>query len=194
MCWRIVEVATVVQGEGRTMEADHTTVGLQAIALAFVLMVAITGGIVFVLFGPSSVSYGYTSRRNLGLAAFVELSVSQGRDQTPCFHGEKIDNWAERREFRRRRGNPVQVVIAVDDAAGVATPGMVIDRSRGGLCLAVAQPPAVGSYLLVRPANSPDSQAWVRVQVRHCRHRGGRWLIGCKFEQRLSRTELIPFG
>ena len=72
--------------------------------------------------------------------------------------------------------------------------GTVIDRSRGGLCLCVADPRDVGAILKVRAAHAPDTDVWVPVEVRHCRARDGDYLLGCKFEQKLSWGELLLFG
>jgi hypothetical protein len=32
------------------------------------------------------------------------------------------------------------------------------------------------------------------VEVRHCRHKGDRWLAGCKFGQELPWSVLLLFG
>ena len=106
----------------------------------------------------------------------------------------QFENARERRQWLRRQGNPVDVLIAADEPAVDATRGTVLDRSRGGLCLSAHGPAPVGTILKVRAAHAPEVDAWVSVEVRHCQERDGSWQLGCKFEQKLSWSELLLFG
>jgi hypothetical protein len=58
--------------------------------------------------------------------------------------------------------------------------GEVVDRSRGGLAVVVAEQARVGERLRVRPATEPDVP-WAEVEVRHGRPGAGGWLLGCRF-------------
>ncbi len=94
----------------------------------------------------------------------------------------------------RRSGEtiPAQVTIGNDDSQLIDA--TVVDRSRGGLGLALPQEVRVGSALRVRSMNYEESGPWVEVEVRHCRRRGDQWLVGCKFRQTLPLNVLLLFG
>jgi hypothetical protein len=107
---------------------------------------------------------------------------------------ERAASRKERREWLRRVGELIQVDVA--DADGLAKPyaGKVVDRSRGGLCLAVGAPVEVGTRLRIRSSFYDETAPWVQVEVKRCWNAQGQWLLGCKFLQELPWSVLLLFG
>src|SRR5205807_1624549 len=100
---------------------------------------------------------------------------------------------AERRSSLRRPGNPVAVLVASAQASTQPWEGWVIDRSRGGLRLAVPKPMAVGTLLKVRTTHDPECAPWVQLRVQRCRPRDGVWVLGCQFVQLPPINVLLLF-
>ena len=100
----------------------------------------------------------------------------------------------DRRTFARRPGNPVPIRVRDEACPAEPVDGGVLDRSRGGLLVALSQPVPVGARLSVRTPNASDDLEWIPVEVRHCRHTDGRWLVGCKFQNELPWSVLLLFG
>ena len=102
----------------------------------------------------------------------------------------------ERRRAIRRGGLPTPILI-VDPKAGRRAKAMeayVLDRSTGGLRLAVEKPVNVGGTLLAKPGNAPDGFEWVKVLIRNCREVGDYYEVGCQFETELELNRLLMFG
>jgi hypothetical protein len=72
--------------------------------------------------------------------------------------------------------------------------GLVVNRSRGGLCLVVHGPVEKGSLLRVRAAHVPDDMPWVPVHVRRCQAKGDSWRLGCQFVEKLPWSVVLLFG
>ncbi len=70
----------------------------------------------------------------------------------------------------------------------------VLDRSTGGLRLAMAKPFPTGTILHARPGNAPEESLWVAMIVRSCKECGDYYEIGCQFEQELPWSQLLLFG
>lgn len=100
----------------------------------------------------------------------------------------------ERRSSLRRRGNPVAVLVANAQAASKPWDGWVLDRSSGGLRLAVPRAIAVGTLLKVRTTHDPDCAPWVQLCVKRCRQRDDVWVLGCQFVQMPPVNVLLLFG
>jgi hypothetical protein len=88
----------------------------------------------------------------------------------------------------------VEVLIAAKLPGQEPAKAVVVDRSRGGLCLSLSQPAAEGTILRLRVASLADDMEWVEVEVKHCRRTKQRWLVGCKFVQDLPWTVVLMFG
>jgi hypothetical protein len=101
---------------------------------------------------------------------------------------------AEQRDTLRREGNPVDVLVSDAEVLAEPAPGVVLNRSRGGLLLSLTAPAEVGAVLTVRAAHAVEQMDWVPVEVRHCRQKGDRWLAGCKFGKELPWSVLLLFG
>lgn len=101
---------------------------------------------------------------------------------------------ADRRNSVRRDGAPVEVVVTSPAFKSGTNNGYVLDRSTGGMKLALAAGMAPGGALQVRARHAPDTTPWVTVIVRSCRPTGEYYEIGCEFEQTPPWNVLLLFG
>jgi hypothetical protein len=102
----------------------------------------------------------------------------------------------ERRRSIRRGGLPTPILV-IDSKAGKrakATEAYVLDRSSGGLRLALEKAIPAGSALLAKPGNAPEGFEWVKLVVRNCREVGDYFELGCQFETDLELSRLLMFG
>lgn len=102
----------------------------------------------------------------------------------------------ERRRSIRRGGLPTPLHI-VDSKAGRRArviDAYVLDRSTGGLRIAMEKPVAIGSTMLAKPSNAPEGFAWVRIMIRSCHEVGDYYELGCQFESDLELSRLLMFG
>ena len=106
----------------------------------------------------------------------------------PSPFGIEIDSLVERRRHPRRRGGDLKVRISDYKAEAQPVEGTILDRSAGGLCLAVPRFVAAGSVISVRPVNAPEMVPWVHVEVMYTNTRADHWVIGCQF------THLVPWS
>ena len=104
------------------------------------------------------------------------------------------DSFADRRASIRREGTPVQILMTAPSLRNGQGSGYVLDRSTGGLRVAVKSEIAAGTAMQVRAANAPESVPWVTVQVRSCRDSGPHFELGCEFEQTPPWNVLLLFG
>jgi hypothetical protein len=104
------------------------------------------------------------------------------------------DTYANRRSSSRREGPPVRVILSSPAFRGQMETGWVMDRSTGGLRIAINKPLAAGSVLQVRAENAPDTIPWTSVVIRSCRDEGPHHEIGCSFEQTPPWNVLLLFG
>jgi hypothetical protein len=102
----------------------------------------------------------------------------------------------ERRRAIRRGGlpTPIYIVDARGGRKARATEAYVLDRSTGGLRLALEASVPVGGALLAKPSNAPDGFEWVRMTIRSCREVGDYYEVGCQFDQELELSRLLMFG
>lgn len=100
----------------------------------------------------------------------------------------------ERRVALRRGGNPVAILISDAEARSRPSPGWVIDRSTGGLCLSVSEAVVEGTILSVRTSNAPETIPWVQLEVKNCRAVGGEYELGCQFVRTPPWSVLLLFG
>ena len=94
----------------------------------------------------------------------------------------------EQRESLRRQGHAVSVAVAE------VGQGWVLDRSMGGLCLALPAPAPQGAFLKVRAANAPEGTPWAEVEVLHCQPEEGHQRVGCRFRERPRMGVLLLYG
>lgn len=100
----------------------------------------------------------------------------------------------ERRQSTRRTGVPTEVQISDPKKPKRIIDGYVLDRSRGGLRLAMEKPVATGVFLNVRPTNAPSEVPWTPIFVRNCNDIGDYFEVGCEFQVELSWNLLLMFG
>jgi hypothetical protein len=102
----------------------------------------------------------------------------------------------ERRRAIRRGGlpTPIYIVDAKGGRKAKVTEAYVLDRSTGGLRLALESQVQVGSALMAKPSNAPEGFEWVRMNIRSCREVGDYYEVGCQFDQELELSRLLMFG
>jgi hypothetical protein len=96
--------------------------------------------------------------------------------QVERIHDEPAD---ERRQSPRLRAGTAPAVVAHPSAPAEWDAAAVLDRSVGGLALLLGRPTAVEDVLLVWLGDARE--AWLPVQVRHCRKVHGGWEVGVAF-------------
>jgi hypothetical protein len=101
---------------------------------------------------------------------------------------------AERRAALRRNGNPTAVLLTDAEAKTEPTPGWVLDRSTGGLGLAVGEQVEPGTLLSIRTVNAPRIVPWIQLEVKTCRAEDGCWELGCQFRKTPPWSVLLLFG
>jgi PilZ domain len=101
---------------------------------------------------------------------------------------------AERRQFARRGGSPVPVLIADPQTKQNVRKGAVLDRSQGGLRLLVDESATVGQIVAVRPESAGTLLPWVEMEVRRCHRTGKGWEWGCQFNQSVPTSVMWLFG
>jgi hypothetical protein len=100
----------------------------------------------------------------------------------------------EKRAAPRRDGNPMPVLVRPKPASPEASEGTVLNRSRGGLLLSLAEPAPLGAAFLLRTSNMPDDLAWIEVEARNVRPKEDGYLVGCAFKHELPWGLLLFFG
>lgn len=155
-----------------------------------------TGGVVAVLVLTALCVMGLR-RRNADALDPTALPAAAGA--TP--ENEKALNWAppeqsyaDRRGTTRREGAPVRVLLSSPTFRNGMTDGFVLDRSTGGLRIAMPTGIAPGSTMQVRAVNAPDTIGFVTVIIRSCRKNGDCFEIGCEFEKTPPWNVLLLFG
>jgi hypothetical protein len=151
-----------------------------AIGVVFALLVASVG---YLLLGPRSAAKALPSPVPAP-AQPPELAYD------PFLDGAAL----ERRYGPRRKGNAVSVLISNAQATAEPFPGWVIDRSVGGLRLAVDRAVAKNVILSVRTTNAPESVAWAQVEVKNCVQHSMNWELGCEFVRTPPWSVLLLFG
>ncbi len=101
---------------------------------------------------------------------------------------------SDRRNSVRRDGPPVEVVISSPVFPNGDSQGYVLDRSTGGLRLALAVATAPGSTLQVRARHAPETTPWVTVIVRSCKPIEKHFELGCEFDKTPPWNVLLLFG
>jgi hypothetical protein len=103
-------------------------------------------------------------------------------------------SYADRRGAVRRDGSVVRVLLSAPVFRNGVSEGFVLDRSTGGLRIAVTTELEPGSTMQVRTVNAPENVGFVTVIVRSCRPSGEFFEAGCEFEKTPPWNVLLPFG
>jgi hypothetical protein len=101
---------------------------------------------------------------------------------------------SERRGSARRKGSPIEVLLADDKATPEPLPGWVIDRSVGGLCLLLHDEIAPGTALRLKPRKAPPATPWTPVEVCSCTKERDGYRVGCRFVRTPPWAVLLLFG
>jgi hypothetical protein len=103
-------------------------------------------------------------------------------------------SYADRRGSARREGQPVRVLLSSPTFRNGVTDGYVLDRSTGGLRIAMPTGIAPGSTMQARAVNAPDTVGFITLIVRSCRKNGDFFEVGCEFEKTPPWNVLLLFG
>src|SRR5262249_19355688 len=129
-------------------------------------------------------------RRPVDPARLAAAKLAAAGSSANPLSDEKASDWAppeqsyaDRRGAVRRDGQPVRIVIFSPLFGDGMNDGFVLDRSTGGLRIAMSAPVVVGSTMEVKAANAPDTVGFVTVVVRSCRKNGDHFEVGCEFEK-----------
>jgi hypothetical protein len=101
---------------------------------------------------------------------------------------------AERRIALRRGGNPTAILVTDAERKGEPIRGWVVDRSTGGMCLAITEQVQPGTILNVRAVNAPETASWIEMEVKSCRRETDSWELGCQFIKTPPWGVLLLFG
>jgi len=101
---------------------------------------------------------------------------------------------SNRRNSTRRDGAPVKVVVSSPAFKNGTNTGYVLDRSTGGLRIALQAGMAPGSTVQIRAHHAPESTPWVTAIVRNCHDTGEHYELGCEFDKTPPWNVLLLFG
>jgi hypothetical protein len=99
----------------------------------------------------------------------------------------------DRRIRVRRVGSSAPIHITFADGSPPRR-GVALDRSSGGMRLAVEQALPVGTLVGLTPANAPPGAATVRASVRWCKKVDLHFEFGCRFCDDVPLAVLMQFG
>lgn len=103
----------------------------------------------------------------------------------------------DQRYAHRRQGNPVQIHVAFDAERKERDVGSVLDRSVGGMRLAMFQPVKTGTVVSIRPTHADDIVPWVELEVRSCRpstEMPDHYELGCQYVKSPPYSIQLLFG
>lgn len=103
----------------------------------------------------------------------------------------------EQRTAFRRAGNPVQVYVAAPGDKANPETGCVLDRSVGGMRLAVYHEVEPGTILSIRPLRADTIVPWIDLEVRSCRISAdmtGQFEVGCQYVKSPPYSLQLIFG
>ena len=149
------------------------------------IWVAIGSGITVVL------AFLFLGRRQRRATAVVAANPSANPTDDWLPTQKRSD---ERRRSVRRLGVPTAVQIGDPKKPKKVIEGYVLDRSSGGLRLAMEKPFATGAALQIRPSNAPPESPWIVIIIRSCREVGDYFEVGCQFQEELPWHLLLMFG
>ena len=90
----------------------------------------------------------------------------------------------DQRNMHRRQGNPIQVHVAPPDDKNDPGVGSVLDRSMGGMRLALFNEVAVGTVISIHPVHADAIVPWVDLEVRSCKpstEMPDQFEVGCQY-------------
>jgi hypothetical protein len=120
----------------------------------------------------------------------VETSVGQPQPPVPA-------KAKDQRGMARRHGNPVEVHVAPPEAKESPEVGSVLDRSMGGMRLALFHEVEAGSVISIRPVHADAMIPWVDLEVRSCKasqELPGQFEVGCQYVKSPPYSIQLLFG
>ncbi len=118
-------------------------------------------------------------------------AASSAQDSKP----KKESLHSEKREAYRRSGRYVQVEMCRELGKNCRiSPGLVLDRSMGGIRISLEEDFPSGIKMYIRVANQKPPMPWQEIEVRHCKPAGNEYEMGAKFVNTLSYNLLVMFG
>jgi hypothetical protein len=100
----------------------------------------------------------------------------------------------EKRRSVRRGGVPTPLWVMDPLQPKRPVDAYVLDRSSGGVRIAIQKPLSVGVNMQVRPQNATQDTPWIPVMIRSCKEVGDYYEIGCQFDKELPWNLLLLFG
>jgi hypothetical protein len=104
----------------------------------------------------------------------------------------------DQRGTARRQGNTVEVHVAVaGEEKERPRVGSVLDRSMGGMRLALYHEVKVGTVVRVRPVHVDDIVPWVELEIRSCRpsvEMPEQFEVGCQYVKSPPYSIQLLFG
>ena len=104
---------------------------------------------------------------------------------------------SEQRGTFRRQGNTVEVHVAKPEDKKDPEIGSVLDRSMGGMRLALYHEVEVGVVLSIRPTSADNIVPWVDVEVRSCKpstEMPDHFEVGCQYVKSPPYSIQLLFG
>lgn len=157
------------------------------------LPIVIGGGVAVVVLSIVFVMT-YRRRTKLDPAALAPPSSTALTQEKALSWAPPEQSYADRRGAVRREGAAVRVVLSSPTLRNGVNEGFVLDRSTGGLRIAITTALAPGSTVQVRAENAPDTIGFVTVIVRSCRKTGDHFELGCEFDKTPPWNVLLLFG
>jgi hypothetical protein len=103
----------------------------------------------------------------------------------------------DQRGAHRRPGNTIEVHVASPEDKEAPSLANVLDRSTGGVRLALFAELAVGTVLSIRPVRADDMVPWVDVEIRSCKPSKevpGAFEVGCQYVKSPPYSIQLLFG
>ncbi|MBI3823128.1 MAG: hypothetical protein HY289_10680 [Planctomycetes bacterium] len=97
----------------------------------------------------------------------------------------------------RRQGNTVEVHVAAPEKKKAPAIGSVLDRSMGGMRLALFHEVDIGSVVSIRPVHVNEMVPWVDVEIRSCKASTeipGQFEVGCQYVKSPPYSIQLLFG
>lgn len=103
----------------------------------------------------------------------------------------------ELRGTSRRQGNPVEVHVAAPDNKKNPGVGSVLDRSMGGMRLALFHEATIGAVVSIRPIQASEMVPWIDLEIRSCKPSSempGQFEVGCQYVKSPPYSIQLLFG
>jgi hypothetical protein len=130
-------------------------------------------------------------------AVFTQTNADAPAHETAPLKIASAEKPKDQRFAFRRNGNPVEVYIATAAEKSEPAIGSVLDRSVGGLRLALYQPVQVGAVLSVRPTHAEEIVPWIELEIRSCRpspEMPDQFEVGCQYVKSPPYSIQLLFG